>query len=422
MFLLFLSFMLGMSLLLPWNAFLKSLPYMMTRVPESWRDTAPLWYTLTFTLTNCLVLIGFTLSDLDSRIIRKVYGVDVEQTERIVSGRLYSGLIGCGLVLLLACSVPLIDLCRSSPTPPSPANLILFWGLFLCTGWLMSLLQRSVYPLMSLLPGRKEKLVPAMLTGQAAAGITASIGSFLFASKNEDGAALMALIYFTCSIAALILTASLYKCHQLRSVHQPLVEKEETTAVEMFSIKIIKETVKLISPWPQLLALNFITTLTIFPGLLTSSARSLSPSRQPYFIPLTFLTFDVFDLIGKVMPSIWSKGFSYKSRAAKIFPVARVLFIPLFLLLPNFSLLKRETTHQTDALYFILLAGMAWTSGWGNAICLINGPAKANEESRKGSVSNDLNDKIGGLMGLSITIGLVGGSFMSFVLKKIIFK
>lgn len=184
---------------------------------------------------------------------------------------------------------------------------------------------------------------------------------------------------------------------------------------------MIKETSKLISPWPQLLSLNFIITLTIFPGLLTSSARSLSNNN--YFIPMTFLVFDVFDLLGKVMPSIRSKGLGYKSRAAKWFPVARVFFIPLFLLLPNFSLLPRNSAIKTDLFYFIILALMAWTSGWGNAICLINGPTKANEEWTKDAASlDDLNDKIGGLMGLSITIGLVTGSFFSFILKKALFN
>ena len=426
LFLLFLSFMLGLSLLLPWNALLKSLPYMMTRIPAEWRDTAPLWYTLTFTLTNCLVLVGLTASDFDSRIIRRIYrSQNNTGTERIVSGRLYGGLVGCGVLLAVGCAVPLIDLSRNNSNPSSLANLILFWGLFMCTGWFMSLLQRSVYPMMSLLPGKKEQLIPAMLTGQAAAGILASIGSFLFANNSEDktsdkkGAG-MALIYFSCSIAALILTVLLYKYHQS---HQTVEDKQDKLDVSEnkpeFSLKMIKETLKLISPWPQLLALNFIITLSIFPGLLTSSARSLSPSNQNYFIPLTFLTFDAFDLIGKVMPSVCigrlGRLFSHKSRVAKLFPVARVSFIPLFLILPNFSLYEQDTI-KSDSLYFITLALMAWTSGWGNAICLINGPAQAQAQT------DDLNDKIGGLMGLSITVGLVGGSFMSFILKKAIFN
>ena len=394
----------------------------------------PLWYTLTFTLTNCLVLIALTASDLDSRLIGKVFRVknDGKMTENIISGRLYCGLIGCGLLLALGCSVPLIDLYRKEDSikDGSAANLILFWGLFTCTGLLTSLLQRSVYPMMSLLPGKKEQLIPAMLTGQAASGIIASIGSFLFSNENNSSdnrkGAGLALIYFTCSIAALILTAILYRYHQTSSnskIPDNEANLDNLNYKQDFSLKIIKETLNLISPWPQLLALNFIITLAIFPGLLTSSARSLSPSNHKYFIPMTFFTFDIFDLIGKVMPSIWNtRRLSYKSRIAKIFPIARVLFIPLFLILPNFSLLKLNQEYfKSDSLYFIILAFMAWTSGWGNAICLINGPTQVNNESRKES-TDDLNDRIGGLMGLSITIGLVGGSFLSFILKKVIIK
>lgn len=413
-FLLSLSFMLGLSLLLPWNSLLKSLPYIMTRIPVEWLDTAPLLLTLTFTFTNCVVLLILTLSDADSRLIRRIRGGF--GTERIVGGRLYGGLIGCSLLLGLSCVIPLMDLfadnsgLRSSGTP---ANLFLFWGIFVLSGVCMCLLQRSVYPLMSLLPGRKESLIPSMLTGQAVAGISASLGSFLLTGTDERGGAGMALIYFGSSIAVLLLTAALYKYYELQVDGKMTLEsgKEQPR----FSLKILWETARSIGPWPQLLALNFAVTLTLFPGLLTSCARSLR--SNPYFIPLTFLIFDIFDLIGKVMPSIVSnRGLGPKSLVAKMFPVARILFVPALLVLPNFS--KTTTTpvsFKSDSLYFSVLALMAWTSGWGNAICLINGPQSVND------ASEEIGDRIGSLMGLSITFGLLAGSGISFILKTFLF-
>ncbi len=415
MFLLFLSFMLGLSLLLPWNSLLKSLPYIMMRVPVEWRETAPLWLTLTFTLTNCLVLLGLTLSDADSRVIRQICGGEAVSTEKIVRGRLYGGLAGCAVLLVLACATPLIDLFDKSNDKGtgSLSHLLLFWGIFISTGWIMCLLQRSVYPMMSLLPGKKESLVPAMLTGQAVAGIAASMGSFLFAGSSVNGGngadagAGVALIYFGCSIAALLGTAGLYRYYEIKYVskdHQG--EKQQS---RIFSIGVLIETARDVKPWPQLLSLNFAVTLSLFPGLLTSSARSLQSNG--YFIPLTFLVFDAFDLLGKVMPSMFRSGLGPKSMLAMGLPVLRILFIPMFLVLPNF---KGAPSLNSDWPYFVTLALMAWTSGWGNAICLINGPQKVSEPTE------EMGDRVGSLMGLSITVGLLLGSGSSVLLKTLV--
>lgn len=407
--------MLGLSLLLPWNSLLKSLPYIMTRVPERWRDSAPLWLTLTFTLTNCVVLTLLTLSDVDSRIIRRLTGW--KGTEKVVGGRLYGGLIGCAGLLGLACVGPLMDLFDGeSESTTSMSALFMFWGIFMCTGWLMCLLQRSVYPLMSLIPGRKDMMVPAMLTGQAVAGIAASMGSFLFASGGEGGA-LMALAYFGSSILALLATAVLYHRYTKTSTSDKSKEGEEEEDVKTkFSISKMFETAGVIKPWPQLLSFNFAATLAIFPGLLTSSARSLSGNK--YFIPLTFLVFDAFDLIGKVMPSMIRRGLGPRSKVAMGFPLLRALFIPAFLVLPNFGLV-RGSGSTGDWWYFGVLALMAWTSGWGNAICLINGPLSAQVNPTEG-VSEEMGDRIGSLMGLSITFGLLCGSAASFLINKLI--
>jgi hypothetical protein len=411
--------MLGLSLLVAWNSLLKSMPYILTQIPHEWQDSAPLLLTLTFCLTNWGVLTFLTLSDADSRLIKKLTGW--KETEKIIGGRLYGGLIGCAVILGLACLGPLTDIFgKSQVTGGSMSALLLFWGIFMCAGWLMCLLQRSVYPLMTLIPGNKNLMVPAMLSGQAVSGIAASIGSFLFAGAGKGGA-VMALAYFGCSILSLLSTVVLY--HQYKKMRTESKSESDKSGAESkplpkFSIKIIFDTAKMIKPWPQLLSLNFAVTLVLFPGLLTSSARSLSGNK--FFIPMTFLAFDAFDLIGKVMPLVVRRGFGPKSKIAMGFPLMRVLFIPAFLLLPNFWLVGEETGVQAgDFWYFGMLALMAWTGGWVNGICLMNGPENAQITSEDG-LSEDMGDRIGSLMGLSITFGSLCGSGASFLIKKLI--
>jgi hypothetical protein len=80
-------------------------------------------------------------------------------------------------------------------------------------------------------------------------------------------------------------------------------------------------------------------------------------------------------------------------------------------------LLTFRFTTGGDLAYFSLLALMAWTSGWGNAICLINAPLSLSGNQ----LTDGLGDRIGSLMGFSITFGLMSGSALSFILKKCLF-
>ena len=461
--------MLGLSLLLPWNALLKSLPYVLTRIPTEWKDSGPLWLTLSFTLSNFLALGMLTVTNLDSKMFRRIGGGG---TGDIIGMRLRVGLLGCAGLLGLACVVPLSDLTLKQKmnnvwvSNGSDENnlsvLILFWCIFMCTGWLMCLLQRSVYPLMALLPGKKELMIPAMLTGQAVAGIAAYLGSFMFSqsSASTSGNAGMALFYFGTSILILIFTFLLYRHHirvKTKNENDQSTTPKTKASEQSFSMEALWETGKIIKPWPQLLSFNFAVTLSIFPGLLTASAKSLSNSEtfiHKYFIPLTFLTFDIFDLIGKVMPSIvlicgtilFKMG--PKSISGKLFPLLRALFIPLFLSLSNFDNLNFNFAPKGsngDWFYFVLVGLLAWSGGWGNAVCLINAPLSAIDNNKakakmviivdnqdqdrdqdqdikiESSLSNELGDQIGSLMSLSITFGLFSGSAMSFIIKKLLF-
>ena len=97
------------------------------------------------------------------------------------------------------------------------------------------------------------------------------------------------------------------------------------------------------------------------------------------------------------MPSVVRCGLGPKSKIAAAFPLLRSLFIPIFLLLPNFSLIKMSGGGG-DLVYFGMLAVMALSSGWGNAICLINGPACAQLAEDSSKVSGEMGDRIDGIV------------------------
>lgn len=432
-----LSFMLGISLLLPWNALLKSLPYVMSRVPEEMTGVAPLLLTLTFTGTNCVSLIGLTIGSGDTALVKKF--TRRRGTGQVLGAKLYGGLVSCSGLLVLACVTPILDLFNPM-AGRSYAHLMLYWGIFMLSGLGICLLQRSVYPIMNLLPG-KSGLMSVMLMGQASVGITASVGSFLMNGNsgnnsneiNRRSEALMALGYFCVSCVMLAGTAVIFYNYHLKVEEEGAEEKADELKVEVRKLSSFSSTMKLINPWQWLIAANFGVTLSIFPAVLTSSGRPLSDSSSSftgmYFIPLTFLTFDIFDLVGKSMPTLWRRSihiFGPKSRMARGFPAGRVLFVVLLLLTPNLRNWKSgKFPFWWDVVYFVLVALLAWSSGWVSVICLINAPLNAQMRKSDGKdggkvVSASENDRIGSLMGLSISIGLLAGCLLSFVLRWIL--
>jgi hypothetical protein len=428
-----LSFMFGFSLLLPWQALLKSLPYILQKLPAAETESrllalAPTLLALTFTLSNFGALAAATLTDADSFVFTRWFGL--ASVGEVISARLYVGLVGSMLLFLAAIAFPACDIAAAS-IAQSRLYLLLFVLVFMLAGVFVCFLQRSVYPLLAYMPS-KTRYIPLMLMGQASAGLLSSSGSFLLVSPEEGvvgAAAVMAVIYFVAAILSLTVTLGVYHGHVCRSAAKAKAKAENTKTPltqqctgASGSIAALRSTLHRITPWPQLVALNFAVTLSIFPGMLASSARTLSGSL--YFLPWTFLCFDVFDLAGKALLSKLFPLPRLKSRIGQVVAWSRLWFVPLFWALPNFRDAVAESgsgsrSGWADGPYFGLLAVMAASSGWVNAVCLISASA-ASEASGAADLDPSESDRVGTLMGLSIALGLVSGSGCSFILQSLL--
>lgn len=427
-----LSFMLGMTLLLPWNAFMKAIPYVQSRIPTEYAASAPQLLIFSYALTSCTTLVLLSVTDLDSRLLGRSGGTKRMQTRAVISARLYCGLAGLGLLLLAAGSVPLSDLLTgASPVAPHMGHMLLFWLLFVGAGCVVCLLQRAVYPFMALLPGR-HRLVSAMLLGQGTAGISASLGSFALVQGARS--AVVAVIYFALALVVLLATGILYYwgvggeglvtdgSGEAVAAAAELSDGEKVKgAADNPRHESVFQIARLVRPWPQLLMLNFALTLSVFPGLIVSVGHPCLPNAQlrRFFYPITCLTYDVFDLLGKGLPLLGVRLLvpGPTARFGRMLPLLRILLLPLILLLPNLHPVGTTPAPPVwDFVYFVALAGLALTHGWAGALCLINAPRSVPAHR----ASDRLGDRIGSLMGMCISFGLLLGCLCSIPFRMLL--
>jgi equilibrative nucleoside transporter 1/2/3 len=158
---------------------------------------------------------------------------------------------------------------------------------------------------------------------------------------------------------------------------------------------------------------NFVVTLALFPAI-TSAIASTAPGPPPdWFVPLHFLLFNLFDFLGRLLPS-----FHAGPPAPRVlFGVAgaRVLFVPLFLLC-HLLLTNQDGTLRPlafpvvfgDGGFFLLVVLFAASNGWLSTCLFMSAPAgRAHKRT------------IGDLMVVSLACGLTLGSLLSFGIRAL---
>ena len=160
-----------------------------------------------------------------------------------------------------------------------------------------------------------------------------------------------------------------------------------------------------------------VVTLAIFPAwdAKLSSAHECSKPNRRYndlFFPMTFVVYYVYDLIGRLvagqinLQKYQRNNFQGFSKRLLWGSVIRMLFIPLFLLCP-----AKDSTTPTifhyDMMTFFLLSKFAFTNGLIMTLCF----ACASEMVGPGMEEKEMSSMI---MNLSMNLGLLMGSFLSF--------
>jgi len=165
--------------------------------------------------------------------------------------------------------------------------------------------------------------------------------------------------------------------------------------------------------WPYGLAvlLTFLVTLGCFPTITVRVKSTIAEGEWPekFFIPVTcFLLFNVGDYIGRFLAGIiqWPKPGKFGAVLTLAFSLARVCFIPLFLIC-NAAPDKRSLTPvliESDTFYIILMTIFSVSNGYLGSLCMMNAPQTVLKEEAQTAAS---------LMVALLGIGLGSGAFLS---------
>lgn len=368
--------MLGMALLLPWNAHIKTISYLRLCL----HDHPTLSTAFSNYITACFSVFN-TLTVLLLNTLCSGWSWRVEKR------------VTLGLVLsLLWVAVVMVMIYGLGTTAWQWSNFT--WWLVVVSGTAISsgLLQHGGYAL----AGRVGvDLAPWFLAGQAVAGLLVSVVSLLADAfdAEKERIVLVTIIYFSVAFTLLLVSLVVFStacnsdCRGLTyhndevQMKQPRFNLSTLNTVKWYTIGI----------W-----LNFFVTLSVFPFTVAVFKTSMW-----LFVPISFIAFDLGDLIGKSLPGVIMVP---RDTIVLVCPWIRVLFIPTMLYLVH--------SPHSPFLFILFMFMMALTSGLCNTWLLMSAPNQVKTERQK--------ETIGAMIGLFLIIGISSGSIASFGWRRLI--
>lgn len=159
--------------------------------------------------------------------------------------------------------------------------------------------------------------------------------------------------------------------------------------------------------------LTFVVTLAIFPAwtsTLQSAHRCDSRNRlqNDLFTPLTFLWFNVFDLVGRLLAERYSSLLTKNQLIP--YALSRCILFLLFAMLPSSSQSKTSITPiPSDMLSFAVQATLAASNGFLISWSFLVAPSCISKQNdNEPIISSEI-------LNLSLSLGLLAGSMLSFV-------
>ncbi|XP_066971026.1 equilibrative nucleoside transporter 1-like isoform X2 [Macrobrachium rosenbergii] len=267
-----------------------------------------------------------------------------------------------------------------------------------------------------------ERFMTAVMSGQAIGGVFASAARIVSLSVGAADAT-SAFIYFMIAVAVMILTMGGYlymsktDFYKYYSNPQESIEsdadqteklskgpeKEENGGATSGHMEIMKEI------WPVALSVTgvFFVTLAAFPVLCVKiiSTSTNESWRNIYFQPVsTFLLFNVGDYVGRLSAGLilWPRKGSW---ILYVMVVARVVFIPLFLLCNHDPKSNIPSVFTHDAWYIVIMLLFSLSNGYCSSLAMTYGPKLVSESKA---------EKASSMMAAMLGLGLLMGGVSSF--------
>ncbi|GLB33476.1 putative nucleoside transporter [Lyophyllum shimeji] len=414
-------FVLGCSVLLPWNVMITATPFFLSRLVRSpLKSTFSSYLSTSFTASNFVFLAHATAVSKNTSPSRQIR-------------RCLLWLTVLNALLTVSTFV------RVTPG--------LFFAFVLANGGAQAALggyhQTSVVAVASLFG---PQAMQAVMSGQAAVAVAVSgvqvLSSALFlwratpeaiAANAIDGSAEQgsARLFFALSTIFLVMTSVAFNMLAatpayktlVSPLEQKLVREEGSTLTSAGQSDYASDKACLMRvakaniTFEIAAAYVFVATLAVFPPI-TTSVQPTNPNIHPLlFNTMHFLVFNVGDFLGRYICAIPSLLIWSANRLLTL-SFARTLFIPVFLLCN----VQRSSTGpptppiiSSDFLFMLILFAFGLSNGYVSSLCMMAAPSLEHNPRLKGR--KDDVDVAATVASFSIVGGLAIGSIASFVVR-----
>ena len=172
----------------------------------------------------------------------------------------------------------------------------------------------------------------------------------------------------------------------------------------------VKEVLKDVMPQLSNIAVIFVVTFVVFPGVAASWAPQLefftSKGRlgQDWYTTFVVGIFQIFDVVGRSTPQALEKLGITAGRLS--IPVwMRCIFIPVFMLLQRYP--NSLPAPWQDYASFLAMALFAASNGWCSTLAMIYGPQQVQHPSEQ--------HRAGVIMELGLILGIFAGSVLALL-------
>uniref|UniRef100_A0AAZ3SGC8 Equilibrative nucleoside transporter 1 n=1 Tax=Oncorhynchus tshawytscha TaxID=74940 RepID=A0AAZ3SGC8_ONCTS len=412
-------FMLGLGTLLPWNFFMTATMYFSSRLRDpsqmgtnlsgngngvegNNRSLLEAKFNNVMTLCAMVPLLAFTClnSVLHQRIPQKF--------------RIMGSLAVILVVFLLTAILVKIEM---APLPFFTLTMI----KIVIINSFGAILQGSLFGMAGQLP---TKYTTPIMSGQGLAGTFAAFSMICAISSGSEindaafgyfitacAVILLAIISYVV-LPKLVITQLWILCYYinlaekvLRRVYSMIIKEEQNMSMLTIFKKI----------WVLALSVCFAFTITIgtFPAVTVDVKSTIADGGTwgLYFIPVCcFLLFNLSDWVGRSLTAVcmWP---GKDSKLVPILLVARVIFVPLFMLCnvqPRYNL---PIFFEHDAWFIVFMIVFAFSNGYLASLCMCFGPKK---------VAAHEAETAGAIMAFFMSLGLALGASLSFLFRGLV--
>ncbi|PJF17528.1 hypothetical protein PSACC_02618 [Paramicrosporidium saccamoebae] len=406
----------GLAQLTPWNIYIKTVPYFRERLGDA--PYAPLvssYISSSFTIFNFLAMLILVVLRFDELFLNTPQRITIALT-------------GNAALMLVMAIIISIDM----------SNNAIFGCIVGITAMAGGFTACMIKGMLGMTAGFPPALTPALLAGQAVAGLLSSIANIITKSAGSKGQGTTGpIIYFL--VGATVL-ASAQIVFILNCRHSPFFRHhlglgtKVVQAVRRAPTAIVKDVFGRIRWFAFGILLVLGITISIFATFLTSPRRFLAPDDGMlalYYVPLIFIIYDAGDFLGRWLPAFSLLAGHPKSLFVQVSPWLRaVVFIPLFIFFAPVTI-GRTVSDPTGVFSLgsadLFYAVLTFTFGVSNGYCctalLMHAPSLA-ISGRSTLTVNDTTINVesrwereacGSVMGLFLTTGLLLGSVSSFL-------